>query len=100
MDSQPATLIPYVSEEVGGLVSLERLALRNHVLQELPAELLRLPVLKTLDLRGGKIARVPAWLTDMPALAELNVAYMRAGNEEEAESIYAALVAKGVTVTR
>lgn len=97
---RPAVEIPRLSEVVGGMTSLEVLYLHNHLLEELPVELKSLTSLRNLELRGGSLKTVPTWLVDMPALKELNVAYNNAGNEAEAEEIYDALVAKGVTVTR
>lgn len=98
-DHGTTTAIP-LTEAIGELTALEVLYAHNHFMDELPVELKSLPLLRTLELRGGWLKLVPAWLTDMPALKELNVEYMKADNEEEAEAIYDALVAKGVTVTR
>lgn len=93
------TLVPLI-EEMAAMTSLEALHLRNHVLEELPVALKSLPALRALNLRGSTLARVPTWLMDMPALKELNVEYLKAENGDEAESIYDALGAKGVQVTR
>lgn len=79
------------------LQRLQHLVLKGHDLDSLPESLLRLPQLRALEVGFGRLAVLPAWLADMPALERLYIQYLKGPVAEEGQ-VLAVLRARGVEV--
>lgn len=59
--------------ELGTIITLEDLTLRDCMMTEVPEAIRPLKNLKILRLSGNKIKKIPSWINEFPKLEQLNV---------------------------